>query len=70
MVRSKGVKTETVRSKGVNIRASPTRKVGLSPYEIITGRPMSLPGTIDLRQADVHLTSDALLKYCEELTDS
>ncbi|KAI4893347.1 hypothetical protein NFI96_024153, partial [Prochilodus magdalenae] len=53
-----------------SIRASPTRKVGLSPYEIITGRPMSLPGTIDLRQADVHITSDALLKYCEELTDS
>ena len=31
---------------------------------------MSLPGAIDLRQADVHLASDALLKYCKELTDA
>lgn len=31
---------------------------------------MSLPGTIDLRKADVHLVSDALLNYCIELTEA
>lgn len=30
---------------------------------------MELPGTIDLRQADVHLASDVLMKYCEKLTE-
>lgn len=35
-----------------------------SLYKVITGRPVSL------HTADVHLTSDALLKYCSQLTDS
>lgn len=39
--------------------------VGLSLYEIITSRLV----IIDLRQADVHLTSVTLMKYCEELTE-
>lgn len=29
---------------------------------------MSMPGTIDLRSADVHITSEALMAYCENLT--
>ncbi len=48
--------------------ASPNRSVGLSPHEIITGRPMQMPGVIDLRNADVHIASDALIAYCENLT--
>lgn len=31
---------------------------------------MTLPGMIDLRTADVHLTSDAMLKFGPQLTDS
>ncbi len=50
------------------MRASPNRSVGLSPHEIITGRPMQMPGVIDLRNADVHIASDALIAYCENLT--
>ncbi len=44
-----------------SMRASPNRSVGLSPHEIITGRPMQMPGVIDLRNADVHIASDALI---------
>ncbi len=51
-----------------SMRASPNRSVGLSPQEIITGRPMQMPGVIDLRNADVHIASDALIAYCENLT--
>ncbi len=51
-----------------SMRASPNRSVGLSPHEIITGRPMQMPGVIDLRNADVHIASDALISYCENLT--
>lgn len=51
-----------------SIRATHNKETGLSPFEIITGRPMSLPGTIDLRKADVHLTSDSLVQYCERLS--
>ncbi len=51
-----------------SMRASPNRSVGLSPPEIITGRPMQMPGVIDLRNADVHIASDALIAYCENLT--
>ncbi len=51
-----------------SMRASPNRSVGLSPHEIITGRPMQMPGVIDLRNADVHIVSDALIAYCENLT--
>ncbi|XP_067892285.1 uncharacterized protein ervk-19 isoform X1 [Heterodontus francisci] len=53
-----------------SIRATPNRTTGLSPSEAITGRPMSLPGTIDLRKADCHLMSDALLEYCKNLTNA
>ncbi len=48
-----------------SMRASPNRSVGLSPHEIITGCPMQMPGVIDLRNADVHIASDALIAYCE-----
>ncbi len=51
-----------------SMRASPNRSVGLSPHEIITGRPMQMPGVIDLRNADVHIASDSLIAYCENLT--
>ena len=51
-----------------SMRATHNKETGLSPFEVICGRPMSLPGTIDLRKADVHLTSDALITYCEELS--
>lgn len=47
-----------------SIRSTPTRSVSLGPSVIIMGKLMSLLGTINLRQADVHLTSDVLLKYC------
>ncbi len=47
-----------------SMRASPNRSVGLSPHEIITGRPMQMPGVIDLRNADVHIASHALIAYC------
>ncbi len=29
---------------------------------------MQMPGVIDLRNADVHIASDALISYCENLT--
>ncbi len=51
-----------------SMKASLNRSVGLSPHEIITGRPMQMPGVIDLRNADVHIASDALIAYCENLT--
>lgn len=47
-----------------NIRAPQNKDTRLSLYKVITGRPVSL------HTADVHLTSDALLKYCSQLTDS
>ena len=53
-----------------SLRATHNKETGLSPFEVITGRPMSLPGTIDLRKADVHLTSDALISYCTQLTEA
>ncbi len=28
---------------------------------------MQMPGVIDLRNADVHIASDALISYCENL---
>ena len=51
-----------------SLRGSVNKDIGLSPFEIIFGRPMNLPGAIDLRTADVHLTSDTVLQYCENLT--
>lgn len=60
--------TEALPSVLCSIRATHNKGTGLSPFEIITGRPMSLPGTIDLRKADVHLTSDTLVQYCENLS--
>lgn len=51
-----------------SIRATHNKETGLSPFEIITGRPMSLPGSINLRKADVHLKSDSLVQYCEGLS--
>ncbi|KAG9281519.1 hypothetical protein AMEX_G33 [Astyanax mexicanus] len=53
-----------------SIRATSNKTVGLSPYEVVTGRPMLVPGLIDLRKADVHLLSDALLNYCQTLTQA
>lgn len=53
-----------------SIRPSPNRSIGLSPYEIITGRPMSMPGAIELRNANVHIASDALIAYCEQLAQA
>lgn len=44
--------------------------VGLNPFEVITGRPMSLPASLDLRKADCHLTRDALLEYYVSLTNA
>lgn len=51
-----------------SMRTSPNRSVGLSTHEIITGRPMQMPGLVDLRNANVHIASDALIPYCENLT--
>ncbi|XP_076118486.1 retrovirus-related Pol polyprotein from transposon 412 [Alosa pseudoharengus] len=53
-----------------SMRATSNRDTGLSPFEIVTGRPFSAPGTIDLRKADIHLTSDAMLNYCVQLTEA
>ncbi len=35
---------------------------------LLLERPMQMPGVIDLRNADVHIASDALIAYCENLT--
>lgn len=53
-----------------SIRSSANKETELSPFEVITGRPMSLPGTPDLAEADVHLMSDSLLMYCMTLTEA
>ncbi|KAL7872470.1 hypothetical protein SRHO_G00074530 [Serrasalmus rhombeus] len=65
---SQGVKwTAALPAVLCSIRATSNKTVGLSPYEVVTGRPMLVPGVIDLRKADVHLLSDALLNYCQTL---
>ncbi len=53
-----------------SIRSSAIKETGLSPFEVMTGRPMSLPGTPDLAEADVHLMSDSLLTYSMALTEA
>ncbi|KAL7826217.1 hypothetical protein SRHO_G00339550 [Serrasalmus rhombeus] len=53
---SQGVKwTAALPAVLCSIRATSNKTVGLSPYEVVTGRPMLVPGVIDLRKADVHL---------------
>ena len=53
-----------------SMRATHNKDVGLSPYEVVFGRFFSFPGSIDLRKADVHLTSDALMNYCIRLSET
>ena len=53
-----------------SMRATHNKDVGLSPYEVVFGRFFSFPGSIDLRKADVHLTSDALMNYCIKLSET
>ena len=40
------------------------------PTSFVFGRCFSFPGSVDLRTADVHLTSDALMNYCIELSET
>ena len=42
-----------------SIRATHNETTGLSEFGVVTGRPMSLPGTLDLRKADVHFITIA-----------
>ena len=50
-----------------SIWATHNKTTGLCPFEVITGRSMSLPGTLDLRKADVNFMSDTMLNYCRQL---
>ena len=53
-----------------SMRATFNKDVGLSPYEVVFGRCFSFPGSVDLRTADVHLTSDTLMNYCIQLSEA
>lgn len=51
-----------------SIRATASRKPGWSPFQIITGRPICLPGSTDLRKADNRLANDGLVENCAKRT--
>ena len=40
------------------------------PTSFVFGRCFSFPGSVDLRTADIHLTSDALMNYCIKLSET
>ena len=53
-----------------SIRAIHNKTTGLSLFGVVTGRLMSLPGTLDLRKADVHFMSDTMLNYGIQLSNA
>lgn len=53
-----------------SIRATHNKTTGLSAFEVATGRPMSLPGMLDLRKADIHFMSDTMLNYCIQFSNA
>lgn len=48
---------------------TPSRVTGLSPHEILMGRPMRMPASLPsiLRLADIHVLDTIMLDYCRAL---
>ncbi|KAG6930894.1 Pr gag-pro-pol [Chelydra serpentina] len=51
----------------ISIRATPNLKTKLSPYKILTKRPMRLPAAppLILSQMNIHLINNTMLNYCQ-----
>uniref|UniRef100_UPI00358E4792 protein NYNRIN-like n=1 Tax=Myxine glutinosa TaxID=7769 RepID=UPI00358E4792 len=50
----------------MSVRSTPGRTTGLSPHEILMGRPMSLPvsAPVDMAALELPIMDDMLLKFC------
>ena len=51
----------------MSMRCTPNKQTGLSPHEIVMGRPMRI-AQIPAERI-LSLTDDAVLNYCKELSD-
>ena len=52
------------------MRATPNAVTELSPYELVTGRPMSLAPGLCKGSEDSLIVGDTLLKYCQNLNET
>ncbi|XP_035248185.1 protein NYNRIN-like [Anguilla anguilla] len=52
----------------LSLRAGPTNPESLSPFEMLTGRPMRTPGDLCIAGGELHVMGDKLLEYCKLLS--
>lgn len=54
----------------MSMRSTPIRKHNLTPHEIITGRPMTVPSNslLGMERMDLHAMDESLLNFCTALT--